>query len=103
MSCQTETTWMPLGATCPPSPPPAAPKGIQVVSVWQDMAQITDRYGRLAATVVKNHRGKLALSGITDLGTLDYLSQLLRRHRHRPDLRHRPGRRRAVHEPLPRR
>jgi TraM recognition site of TraD and TraG len=41
------------------------------------MAQITDRYGRLAATVVNNHRGKLALSGITDLGTLDYLSRLL--------------------------
>jgi len=34
-----------------------------------DLAQITDRYGRLAATVVNNHRGKLALSRITDLGT----------------------------------
>ncbi len=52
-------------------------QGIQVVSVWQDLAQLTDRYGRLASTVVNNHRGKLALSGITDLGTLDYLSKLL--------------------------
>jgi TraM recognition site of TraD and TraG len=52
-------------------------QGIHVVSVWQDMAQITDRYGRLAATVVNNHRGKLALSGITDVDTLDYLSRLL--------------------------
>jgi type IV secretion system protein VirD4 len=55
----------------------AATGRAQVVSVWQDMAQITDRYGRLAATVVNNHRGKLALSGITDLSTLDYLSRLL--------------------------
>ncbi len=52
-------------------------QGIQVVSVWQDLAQLTDRYGRLASTVVNNHRSKLALSGITDLGTLDYLSKLL--------------------------
>lgn len=52
-------------------------QGIQVVSIWQDLAQLTDRYGRLASTVVNNHRGKLALSGITDLGTLDYLSKLL--------------------------
>lgn len=52
-------------------------QGIQVVSVWQDLAQVTDRYGRLAATVVNNHRAKLALSGITDLSTLDYLSRLL--------------------------
>jgi len=55
-------------------------QGVQVVTVWQDLAQLTDRYGRLASTVVNNHRGKLALSGITDLGTLDYLSQLLGEH-----------------------
>jgi type IV secretory pathway TraG/TraD family ATPase VirD4 len=47
------------------------------VSVWQDLAQVQDRYGRQATTVVNNHRGKLALAGIADLGTLDYLSRLL--------------------------
>lgn len=52
-------------------------QGIQTISVWQDLAQVTDRYGRQATTVVNNHRGKLALAGIADLGTLDYLSQLL--------------------------
>ncbi len=52
-------------------------QGIQTISVWQDLAQVTDRYGRQATTVVNNHRGKLALAGIADLGTLDYLSRLL--------------------------
>lgn len=52
-------------------------QGIQVVSCWQDMAQVTDRYGRQANTVANNHRGRLALAGIADLGTLDYLSRLL--------------------------
>jgi type IV secretory pathway TraG/TraD family ATPase VirD4 len=47
------------------------------VSVWQDLAQVQDRYGRQATTVVNNHPGKLALAGIADLGTLDYLSRLL--------------------------
>jgi type IV secretion system protein VirD4 len=52
-------------------------QGIQTVSVWQDLAQVQDRYGRQATTVVNNHRGKLALAGIADLGTLDYFSRLL--------------------------
>ncbi len=52
-------------------------QGIQTVSVWQDLAQVQDRYGRQATTVVNNHRGKLALAGIADLATLEYLSRLL--------------------------
>ena len=40
------------------------------------MAQIHARYGERAATVVNNHRAKLALSGISDSRTLEYLSQL---------------------------
>jgi type IV secretion system protein VirD4 len=52
-------------------------QGLQVVSVWQDLGQMKDRYGRLANTVLTNHRALLALSGISDLETLDRLSRLL--------------------------
>lgn len=54
----------------------AAGTGIQLVSIWQDMAQIQVRYGQRAATVVNNHRAKLVLSGISDQPTLDYVSRL---------------------------
>lgn len=52
-------------------------QGIQLVSVFQDRGQIEQRNGRLADSVLTNHRDKLALSGIADLGTLDYFSKLL--------------------------
>jgi len=54
----------------------AAGVGIQLLTVWQDLAQIHTRYGDRAATVVNNHRAKLALSGISDPRTLDYFSRL---------------------------
>jgi type IV secretion system protein VirD4 len=44
----------------------AAGQGIQLVSVFQDLAQISARYGERAATVVNNHRAKVLLSGISD-------------------------------------
>jgi type IV secretion system protein VirD4 len=59
-----------LAATC-------AGHGIQLVTVWQDMAQITARYGARAATVVNNHRAKVFLPGIADPGTLDHASHLV--------------------------
>ena len=55
----------------------AAGHGIQLVTVWQDMAQISARYGERAATVVNNHRAKVVLSGISDPATLDHLSHLM--------------------------
>jgi type IV secretion system protein VirD4 len=55
----------------------AAGHGIQLVTVWQDMAQLTARYGPKAGTVVNNHRAKLFLSGIADPGTLDHASALI--------------------------
>jgi len=55
----------------------AAGHGIQLVTVWQDLAQLTARYGARAATVVNNHRAKLFLSGIGDPGTLDHASTLI--------------------------
>ncbi|MHB1487598.1 MAG: type IV secretory system conjugative DNA transfer family protein [Acidimicrobiales bacterium] len=55
----------------------AAGHGIQLVTVWQDMAQISARYGARSATVVNNHRAKVVLSGITDPATLDHVSLLI--------------------------
>lgn len=55
----------------------AASHGIQLVTVWQDMAQVAARYGARAATVVNNHRAKVVLSGISDPATLDHVSVLV--------------------------
>ena len=51
--------------------------GIQLVTVWQDFAQIQVRYGTFAQTVINNHRAKVVLSGVSDTPTLDYLSRLI--------------------------
>jgi len=55
----------------------AAGQGIQLVTVWHDLAQINARFGPRATTVVNNHRAKLFLSGISDPSTLDYASHLI--------------------------
>ncbi len=55
----------------------AAGHGIQLVTVWHDLAQISARFGPRATTVVNNHRAKLFLSGISDPATLDYASHLI--------------------------
>ncbi|GAC1317792.1 MAG: type IV secretory system conjugative DNA transfer family protein [Acidimicrobiales bacterium] len=51
--------------------------GIQLVTVWQDLAQVRARYGERGPTVVNNHRAKLVLSGISDPSTLEYTSRLI--------------------------
>jgi type IV secretion system protein VirD4 len=58
-----------LAATC-------AGHGVQLVTVWQDLAQVRARYGERGATVVNNHRAKVFLPGIADPATLDFASQL---------------------------
>jgi type IV secretion system protein VirD4 len=55
----------------------AAGHGIQLVTVWQDLAQLTARYGPKAGTVVNNHRAKLFLAGIADPATLEHASTLI--------------------------
>lgn len=55
----------------------AAGLGIQLVTIWQDRAQIVHRYAHSASTVVNNHRAKLLLSGITDTETTRELSQII--------------------------
>ena len=51
--------------------------GIQLVTVWQDFAQIEARYGTFAQTVINNHRAKVVLAGVSDTPTLDYISRLI--------------------------
>ena len=51
--------------------------GIQLVTVCQDLSQLTARYGPdRARSIANNHRAKVALSGIADVGTLDTVSGL---------------------------
>jgi type IV secretion system protein VirD4 len=51
--------------------------GVQLVTICQDLAQLTTRYGaERARTIANNHRAKLLLSGVSDLATLDLLSGL---------------------------
>jgi type IV secretory pathway TraG/TraD family ATPase VirD4 len=54
--------------------------GLQLVTVFQDVAQIKGRYGDAAGTIVNNHRAKLFLPGISDLDTLDLTSRLVGEH-----------------------
>jgi type IV secretion system protein VirD4 len=55
----------------------AAGMGIQLVTICQDLAQLAARYGpERARTIANNHRAKVALSGVADIGTLDTLSAL---------------------------
>jgi type IV secretion system protein VirD4 len=55
----------------------AAGQGIQLLSVFQDLAQIGARYGRRSATIVNNHRAKLIGSGISDPETLTWASRVI--------------------------
>ncbi len=55
----------------------AASHGVQLVSIFQDLAQVTDRYGKRANTVVNNHRAMLALGSIKDEELLKYIATLL--------------------------
>jgi type IV secretion system protein VirD4 len=55
----------------------ASAHGIELVTVFHDFAQIANRYGDRAPTVVNNHRAKIVLSGVSDPQTLEYVSRLL--------------------------
>lgn len=47
----------------------AAGQGIQLMTVFQDMAQIMSVYGTKAETIFNNHRAKMIGVGITDIET----------------------------------
>jgi type IV secretion system protein VirD4 len=51
-----------------------AGQGVQLLSIFQDMAQVLTVYGKRAGTIVNNHRGKLFGIGISDLETLNYIT-----------------------------
>jgi type IV secretion system protein VirD4 len=54
-----------------------AGQGIQLVTVFQDLAQVDARYGKRAQTIVNNHRAKVFASGIADPDTLRYVSSVI--------------------------
>jgi type IV secretion system protein VirD4 len=55
----------------------AAGHGVQLVTVWQDLAQVHSRYGGRGGSVINNHRVKVFLSGIADTATLEHASTLI--------------------------
>jgi type IV secretion system protein VirD4 len=55
----------------------AAARGVQVVSIFQDVAQIQDHYGAAAAPLVKNHRAKLVLPSGHDVDPTVQRARLL--------------------------
>ena len=61
-----------------------AGQGVQLLSVFQDLAQVKARYGERAETIVNNHRAKLFGAGISDPATLAYVSTGGRRRGVRP-------------------
>ena len=50
---------------------------MQLVTVWQSIAQIHALYGRQADTILTNHITKLFFGGMSDLEGLDYINRLL--------------------------
>jgi type IV secretion system protein VirD4 len=54
-----------------------AGQGLQLLSVFQDLAQINVRYGRRASTIFNNHGAKFLGSGISDPETLIQASRII--------------------------
>jgi type IV secretion system protein VirD4 len=54
-----------------------ASQGCQLVSVFQNLSQVRDRYGNQATTIVTNHLAKVLMAGTTDRELLDLLTHLL--------------------------
>ncbi|MGD9795667.1 MAG: type IV secretory system conjugative DNA transfer family protein [Acidimicrobiia bacterium] len=62
--------WLPqVASTC-------AGIGIQLVTIWQSLAQIDEAYGRLANSVITNHATKLFFPAASDESTLGYQSKI---------------------------
>ncbi|MBA3288598.1 MAG: type IV secretory system conjugative DNA transfer family protein [Acidimicrobiia bacterium] len=63
--------WLPeVSSTC-------AGIGIQLVTVWQSLAQIHEAYGRRADILITNHATKLFFPGSSDDSTLSYQSKIV--------------------------
>ena len=62
--------WLPqVASTC-------AGIGIQLVTIWQSLAQIEEAYGPLANSVITNHATKLFFPSASDESTLGYQSKI---------------------------
>ena len=59
-----------------------AGQGIQICSVWQDLAQVSTVYGRKAPTVINGHTARVFLPGSADLATLEATSKMIGDHEH---------------------
>lgn len=55
----------------------AAGQGVQLVTIFQDLAQVQERWGVRAQTIVNNHRAKIVGAGIADPTTLDWTARVL--------------------------
>jgi type IV secretion system protein VirD4 len=55
----------------------AASHNIQLISIFHDIAQARERYGQQALTVINNHRARMLMSGVADMETLRYFSDLV--------------------------
>jgi type IV secretion system protein VirD4 len=54
-----------------------AGQGVQLLSVFQDLAQVKTRFGNSAPTILNNHRATMLGQGVSDVETLDYFSRLI--------------------------
>lgn len=54
-----------------------AGQGIQLLTVFQDVAQVHARYGKRAQTILNNHRAKVIAAGVGDPDTLDYVRKIV--------------------------
>jgi type IV secretion system protein VirD4 len=56
----------------------ARDRGVQLVTIWQDLAQVEERFGAdRARTIANNHQAKVILPGVTDRDLLEWVSRLL--------------------------
>lgn len=51
--------------------------GVQLVTIWQSIAQITRAYGKGAGIVLTNHLSKLFYSGLSDQDSLEYVARVV--------------------------
>lgn len=51
--------------------------GVQLVTIWQSIAQITRAYGRGAGIVLTNHLSKLFYAGLSDQDSLEYVAKVV--------------------------
>jgi type IV secretion system protein VirD4 len=54
-----------------------AGQGVQLISAFQDLAQVSVRYGARAATIVNNHGAKIFGRGLADREALEYASRII--------------------------